>query len=152
MRKESYILIVENEKGKCAQLADFLRSLNYQVDVTANGQEALNMFLAANYEVEVAAGEVTYQFGDVKFDSVHQILGSMRLSSRESEILLLLCRNRGNLVDRNVILKNVWRDDSYFASRSLSVYINHLRNYLKEENCPVQIISIRGKGYKLIDQ
>lgn len=151
MKEEPYILIIDKEKSAGVKLADFLRSLNYQVDFATSGQEALNLFLASHYEGNIPTEDVEFNFGDIKFDSVHQTLGSRKLSCRECEVLLMLSRSRNNLVDRNLILQNVWRDTSYFAWRSLCVYINHLRKHLKEENCPVQILSSKNKGYKLID-
>ena len=52
-------------------------------------------------------------------------------------------------VDRNRILMALWGSDTYFNSRSLSVYINHLRNYIGKDSA-VKILSIHGKGYKMV--
>lgn len=94
---------------------------------------------------------VHFQLGNLYFDSVKQTLGDVHLSSRENDLLLILCRKRNQLVERNRILKTLWQTDDYFASRSLSVYINHLRNHLKD--CPnIKILSVHGKGYKIIDE
>lgn len=93
---------------------------------------------------------VDFNLGNgIHFDSVRQLLGELHLSARESGVLLILCRNMNQTVDRNVILRTIWSQDSYFASRSLSVYINHLRNHLKGTR--TRIISAHGKGYKLIE-
>lgn len=94
---------------------------------------------------------VHFQLGNLYFDSVKQTLGDVHLSSRENDLLLILCRKRNQLVERNRILKTLWQTDDYFASRSLSVYINHLRNHLQD--CPnIKILSVHGKGYKIIDE
>ena len=94
---------------------------------------------------------VHFQLGNLYFDSVKQTLGDIHLSSRENDLLLILCRKRNQLVERNRILKTLWQTDDYFASRSLSVYINHLRNHLQD--CPnIKILSVHGKGYKIIDE
>lgn len=94
---------------------------------------------------------VHFQLGNLYFDSVKQTLGDVHLSSRENDLLLILCRKRNHLVERNRILKTLWQTDDYFASRSLSVYINHLRNHLQD--CPnIKILSVHGKGYKIIDE
>lgn len=95
--------------------------------------------------------EVTFDLGNgVHFDSIHQTLGDKHLSARESDLLLILCRNLNETVDRNLILRNLWSQESYFASRSLSVFVNHLRHHL--EGTQMQIISVHGKGYRLIDR
>lgn len=94
--------------------------------------------------------EVEFEMGNgVHFDSVRQQLGDLRLSARESDLLLILCRNLNRTVDRNVILRTIWSQNTYFASRSLSVYVNHLRHHL--QGTTRQINSIHGKGYKLIE-
>ena len=87
--------------------------------------------------------------GNLLYDSVRQQLGDKHLSTRENELLKMLCQNLNNLVDRNRILMSIWGEDTYFNARSLSVYINHLRNYLGEDN-PTRIMSVHGKGYKLV--
>jgi DNA-binding response OmpR family regulator len=55
-----------------------------------------------------------------------------------------------SLVERNYILMSLWGEDTYFNARSLSVYVNHLRKYLGEHS-PFKIISVHGKGYKLVE-
>ena len=93
--------------------------------------------------------QTEWQLGELAFDSVRQQLGDLHLSSRENDLLKMLCQNMGQLVDRNRILMSIWGADTYFNARSLSVYINHLRKYLGEES-PIRIMSVHGKGYKLV--
>lgn len=83
------------------------------------------------------------------FDAIRQTLGDQHLSSRENDLLLMLCQNMGKIVERNRILMTLWGSDTYFNSRSLSVYINHLRNYIGKDG-NVKILSVHGKGYKLV--
>lgn len=97
-----------------------------------------------------ASEQTAWSLGELMFDSVRQQLGDKRLSSRENDLLRMLCQNMNNLVDRNRILMSIWGEDTYFNARSLSVYVNHLRNYLGE-NSPIRIMSVHGKGYKLVD-
>lgn len=93
--------------------------------------------------------QTEWQLGKLAFDSVRQQLGELHLSSRENDLLKMLCQNMGHLVDRNRILMSIWGADTYFNARSLSVYINHLRKYLGEGS-PIRIMSVHGKGYKLV--
>jgi DNA-binding response OmpR family regulator len=97
-----------------------------------------------------ASEQTAWPLGELMFDSVRQQLGDKHLSSRENDLLRMLCQNMNDLVDRNRILMSIWGEDTYFNARSLSVYVNHLRNYLGE-NSPIRIISVHGKGYKLVD-
>ena len=101
------------------------------------------------YRLSLETEQVGWELGGLLFDSVRQQLGDKHLSSRENDLLKMLCVNMNSLVDRNRILMSIWGADTYFNARSLSVYINHLRKYLGEGS-PVKIMSVHGKGYKLI--
>ncbi len=72
-----------------------------------------------------------------------------QLTSRESDILKLLCHHQQETLTRNKLLNDLWGDDSFFNARSLDVFITKLRKYLKHDP-NVQIINIRGIGYKLV--
>lgn len=218
------ILMCEDDATLGLLLADFLRRLNFEVDMCSNGEEGLQRFGERHYDLclldinmpqkdgfellqdiretdsevpviflterkateDIVRGynlgcdeyltkpcpmeillckiralmrrcylnkknsEVEFDMGNgIRFDSVRQELGDIHLSARESDLLLILCRNLNETVDRNVILRTLWNQESYFTSRSLSVYVNHLRNHLKGTNR--SIISVHGRGYKLIE-
>ena len=91
-----------------------------------------------------------FDLGGMHYDSVRQTLGDQHLSTKENELLLMFCQNMNSLVERNYILMSLWGEDTYFNARSLSVYVNHLRKYLGEDS-PMRILSVHGKGYKLVE-
>ncbi|MCD4774336.1 MAG: response regulator transcription factor [Bacteroidales bacterium] len=72
-----------------------------------------------------------------------------KLSPKESELLKLLCINKNEVLPRRIALKNIWRDDNYFTTRSMDVYITKLRKYLKEDTL-IEIANIHSSGYRLI--
>ena len=72
-----------------------------------------------------------------------------KLTSKENELLRLLCMYMGDLVDRDDALNMVWGDNNYFNSRSMDVYITKLRKIFKED-AGIQIINSHGKGFKLL--
>ena len=72
-----------------------------------------------------------------------------KLSHRETELLLVLTRNRNLKIERKTILQEVWGDDSYFKSRNLDVYITKLREYFREDP-GVEIITRKGGGYRMV--
>ena len=82
------------------------------------------------------------------FDAVHQTFDGKHMSSRESDLLLMLCRSEGEVVDKHRILVALWKEDNAFTARSLGVYINHLRQFLTPVH--YEIIAVRYKGYKLV--
>lgn len=94
-----------------------------------------------------------FQIGKYVFDATKQTLqidsDVRKLTTKESELLKYLCINKNSLLDRNFALKTIWVDDSYFNARSMDVYITKLRKYLSEDPT-IEIINVRGKGFKLI--
>ena len=98
--------------------------------------------------------EITmYKIGKFTFDTQKQtlIIGDKitKLTTKESELLSLLCAHVNEILERNYALKTIWIDDNYFNARSMDVYITKLRKHLKEDPA-IEIINIHGKGYKLI--
>lgn len=102
---------------------------------------------------ENAVKSNTFVIGAYEFDSEKQLLfhasGQQKLTSKESELLKLLCENIGKPVSRSFALKMVWGDDTYFNARSMDVYITKLRKFFKEEPT-IQIINLHGEGFKLM--
>lgn len=73
----------------------------------------------------------------------------VKLSHKEAELLSLLLQHRNRILDRKATLLKLWGDDSYFNTRNMDVYITRLRAKLKNDPS-VEIVNIRGYGYKLI--
>ena len=94
-----------------------------------------------------------YKIGMFTFDTQKQILSTpekqTKLTTKESELLGLLCAHANEILQRDFALKTIWIDDNYFNARSMDVYITKLRKHLKEDPS-IEIINIHGKGYKLI--
>lgn len=99
------------------------------------------------------SGQTVYTLGKYTFDVQKQSLtsddASHKLTTKESELLKMLCDNANDILERNYALKSIWEDDSYFNARSMDVYITKLRKYLKDEPS-VEILNVHGKGFKLI--
>lgn len=97
--------------------------------------------------------ETMFEIGKYRFDSEKQILHNngteQKLTTKENQLLRLLCVHKNDVLDRNFALKTIWHDDNYFNGRSMDVYIAKLRKYLKEDP-KVEIINIHGKGFKLL--
>ena len=94
-----------------------------------------------------------YQLGKYTFDVPRQLLNfgeeSIKLTTKESELLALLCAHSNQVLERELALKTIWIDDNYFNARSMDVYITKLRKHLKSEP-RIEINNVHGKGYKLI--
>ena len=94
-----------------------------------------------------------YQIGKFLFDSQKQLLTigdkQTKLTTKENELLSLLCSHSNEILQRDFALKTIWIDDNYFNARSMDVYITKLRKHLRDDE-DIEIINIHGKGYKLI--
>ena len=85
-----------------------------------------------------------YQKRRLTFDGEEQ-----KLTSKENELLRLLCLNEGKVLERTYALKAIWEDDNYFNARSMDVYIAKLRKHLKrDEN--IEIMNIHGRGFRFV--
>ena len=94
-----------------------------------------------------------YHIGRFVFDTQKQLLTigekQTKLTTKENELLALLCSHANEILQRDYALKTIWIDDNYFNARSMDVYITKLRKHLKDDD-QIEIINIHGKGYKLI--
>jgi len=72
-----------------------------------------------------------------------------QLTHREAELLFHLSEKRNEILDRSWILNKIWGNDDFFNARSMDVFISKLRKKLKQDE-NVQILNVRGYGYKLI--
>ena len=97
--------------------------------------------------------EESYIIGSYTFDPMKQLLvfnnQPIKLTTKESELLELLCRYGNQILERNFALKTIWIIDNYFNARSMDVYITRLRKYLRKDPS-VKILNVHGRGYKLI--
>ena len=94
-----------------------------------------------------------YHIGKFVFDTQKQLLTigdqQTKLTTKENELLALLCSHANEILQRDFALKTIWIDDNYFNARSMDVYITKLRKHLMDDD-QIEIINIHGKGYKLI--
>jgi DNA-binding response OmpR family regulator len=94
-----------------------------------------------------------FNIGSYHFNYEKQTLeqggSQVRITTKEAELLKLLCLNMNQILKREEALLRIWNDDSYFNGRSMDVFLTKLRKYLKDDS-KVEILNIHGKGYKLM--
>ena len=103
-------------------------------------------------KTEVTDQEI-FTIGKYTFDNKSRILKlgteEVKLTTKESELLKMLAAHMDKLLEREIALNTVWGTDSYFAGRSMDVYIAKLRKYLKDDD-RVEILNVHGTGFKLL--
>ncbi|MEM9679078.1 MAG: response regulator transcription factor [Bacteroidota bacterium] len=109
--------------------------------------------LLSRTKVQKSAEVIT--IGKYSFDFPKQILhyqgeDPIQLTHREAHLLFHLIKNKNKVLDRSLILNKLWGNDDFFSARSMDVFITKLRKKLKHDDS-LQIINVRGYGYKLTD-
>jgi len=109
-------------------------------------------------EAEQSVEDDSFEFKFVKFDFNSKLRHlsydggeTQKLSPKESKLLKMLATHKNDLMPRELALTKIWRDDNYFTSRSMDVYIAKLRKYLKEDDS-VEILNIHGEGFRLLEK
>jgi DNA-binding response OmpR family regulator len=102
-----------------------------------NGESKKEQFDLGKYKFDYTKHELAFE-NEVK-----------SLTSKEADLLLLLCQRMNKTLDRSAALKIIWGDDSYFNARSMDVYITKLRKFLFRDE-KIKIITIHGQGFRLV--
>ncbi|MAG18736.1 MAG: DNA-binding response regulator [Flavobacteriaceae bacterium] len=150
----------------------FLSAKNLKEDVLRGFKIGADDYLTKPFDSEVLLAKIKailnrknlvnipesniYEFdiGKFKFNSKLRYLSfreedPIKLSPKESQLLRLLVLHFNDLLPREIALNKIWRDDNYFTSRSMDVYIAKLRKYLKTDS-EVEILNIHGEGFRLV--
>ena len=94
-----------------------------------------------------------FMVGKIKFDAQSRMLYTQdqptKLTTKENQLLKLLCKNENEILDRQATLSAIWGDDNYFNGRSMDAYIAKLRKLLREDD-RIEIMNVHGKGFQLI--
>jgi len=97
-----------------------------------------------------------YRIGFFEFQCDTRVLRSpdqseKKLTKKEGDILKLFCERKNTLISRSFLMNHIWGNDDYFISKSMDVYINRIRNLLKED-ASLEILNIYGSGYQLLEK
>ena len=168
-RKDGFTLAKEIKQVNKDVPIIFLTARNMKEDVYLGFEIGADAYLTKPFSMEALTYRIeavvrrsmkrknkertTYPLGSYIFDIQKQTLTregvSTKLTTKECELLTLLCANMGEILQRDYALKTIWVDDNYFNARSMDVYITKLRKHLKDDPT-VEIINVHGKGYKLV--
>ena len=169
-RKDGFTLAKEIKQIDKNQNLIFLTAKSLKEDVLQGYKVGADDFLNKPFDSEVLLYKIKAILGRNKEDEAEEpkelkigvfnfnhrlrILDNngeeQKLSPKESELLKLLIRHKNDLLPRSTALLKIWKDDSYFAGRSMDVYVAKLRKYLKEDS-NLEIQNIHSEGFRLIE-
>lgn len=140
-------------KGYQAGADDYLNKpfdsevLLYKIKAILQRKESEQSIEDESFEFKIGKFDFNSKLRHLIFDNEEP----QKLSPKESKLLKLLAVHKNDLMPRELALTKIWRDDNYFTSRSMDVYIAKLRKYLRsDEN--VEILNIHGEGFRLIEK
>ena len=96
----------------------------------------------------------SFHIGNFTFDAEKRLLHieaeTIKLSPKESDLLQLLCQNKDQVLRREEALLKIWKEDNYFTTKSMDVYITKLRKHLRRDTAhTIEISNLHGKGFVL---
>ena len=170
--KDGYTLAKEIREDNTSVPIIFLTAKSMKEDVLPGYKVGADDFLNKPFDSEVLLAKIKtllkrkssqttvsqkqtdFQIGDFHLNAKLRFLtykkeDPIKLSPKENDLLKLLALHLNDLMPRELALTQIWRDDNYFTSRSMDVYIAKLRKYLKQDP-KVEILNIHGEGFRLV--
>ncbi len=170
--KDGYTLAKEIREDNTSVPIIFLTAKSMKEDVLQGYKVGADDFLNKPFDSEVLLAKIKtllkrkssqttvsqkqtdFKIGDFHLNAKLRFLtykkeDPIKLSPKENDLLKLLALHLNDLMPRELALTQIWRDDNYFTSRSMDVYIAKLRKYLKQDP-KVEILNIHGEGFRLV--
>ena len=103
-------------------------------------------------KIEPLNNSSVIKFGNIIYDSSLAIVWrnaeKINLTSKENELLNILVKGNGETINRYVLIKNL-----NLESRGIDITISRLRKKIENNpKIPVNILTIRGEGYALLQE
>ena len=130
--------------------ADDYLTKPFDSDVLLSKIKAIFKRIEQNYDIRKSV-KYTFKIGRYFFNAKLRELSYekneiIKLSPKEGDLLHLLILYKNDLMPRELALKKIWNNSTYFTSRSMDVYIAKLRKHLKLDN-RINISNVHGEGF-----
>lgn len=121
------------------ELLSRVRAVLRRTDMSKN-EKSSQVIKVGNLEIDI--GKYEAKVNDKQIN----------LRPREFELLYALCENKGNLMSREQIFDEIWGYTFIGNSKTLDVHIQRIREKIeKNPKDPKKLITVRGVGYKLVE-
>ncbi len=89
---------------------------------------------------------------DLTYDLDEKQLNGVSLTTKEADIVHELMKTPEKIVKKEYLLNKVWGGDAYGEDNYIEVYMSRLRKVLKKLKSHAKIMTVRGLGYKLVEE
>jgi DNA-binding response OmpR family regulator len=117
-----------------------------------NPEHEMNLLNTLNEDMKKLLSVPAYKIGAYTFDVGSHMLTfnseSVKLTIKESLLLILFAANLNQPLLRKDILTAIWREDNYRTRRTMDVFVCKLRKHLQQDSS-VGLLNIHRQGYKL---
>ena len=168
-KKDGFSLAEDVKKINKNMPVIFLTAKNLREDILKGYQLGADDYITKPFDTELLLYKIKailqrsavvedeeqehFKLSNIYFDSVLRQLRvhdkEYKLSSKENELLKLLCMHRNDFMPRDLALRKIWKKENYFTARSMDVYIAKLRKILKDDE-GLEIINVHGEGFRLL--
>ena len=97
-----------------------------------------------NYFIEIRGVKLDLQTYTMYFNEK-----SIVLSENQGKIMELLLSNPKDIVTKDMLFEKIWGTKEYIDENALQVNMTRLKKTIKNLNMDYEILTIRGKGYKI---
>jgi DNA-binding response OmpR family regulator len=98
-------------------------------------------------------GEEVLRVADLEIDTAAHVVRrgdrEIRLTAREYELLMFMARNHRRVLSREMLLSNVWEQNSDVKTNVVEVFVGYLRKKVDTPGEKRLIHTVRGAGYVL---
>lgn len=91
-------------------------------------------------------------YSDLEYNIDEKELNGVNLTAKEADIIYELLKTPEKIVKKEYLLSKVWGGETYGEDNYIEVYVSRLRKLLKGLQSKVKIKTVRGFGYKLIEE
>lgn len=92
------------------------------------------------------------EYKDLVYNQDEKMLNGVALTTKEAGIVRELISTPERIVKKEYLLNKIWGGDAFGEDNYIEVYMSRIRKLLKKLKSKVQIVTVRGLGYKMVEE
>jgi len=148
--KDIPVVVLTDDSHQLSKIKAYYMGIDDYISLPFSPLEFLSRISAVSMRAEKSTEEIL-SFSDIKMDmsrhSVHVGSREISLTLKEYEILFIMLKNKGLLIKKDELFKEIWKNTAPEKSRTLDIHMKTLRHKLGSSGDLLK--TVRGVGYKL---